>query len=223
MGGADGAAGGFHNGRVIARYIGDPGFLVDRNAFRAGGAGETERIIQRVEMRSVLVVDPAVITVARYRLAYFLAREKAHFRVAIFRGHVFDLGAVPVCVALFPGCLNESGFQVAFNRVASDQFFHKRVAFYAEIPQAMGPFAAKAFFQRTLVLALADAKLAAIAARRAPADALRFQDDDGIAAFGKVKRRGQTRIACTYDADIGGDIALQRRDRRSIVRGGRVV
>ena len=65
--------------------------------------------------------------------------------------------------------------------------------------------------------------LTAIAARGAPADARAFNHDNGIAFFRQMQRSGQAGIARAHDADVGLNIALQRRPIRRWVRGCRVI
>src|SRR5690606_15200159 len=119
--------------------------------------------------------------------------------------------------------MEKAGLQVALNVVTGDQFLDECIALDAKFPESMCPVAAKAFFERPLILPLADAKLAAIAARCAPADALCFQHHNAIAAFCKMKRGRKPRIACSYNADIRRYISQQRSRRRSVIRGGGIV
>ncbi len=200
---------------------------MDAHTFFAGGARKPQRIVQRMKMRAAFFEDAAVIAVGRNHLADFLARNVAHGRVAVVLREMLDLFLQPVRIAALPSRMEKAGLQIAIDPVARDEVLHQRIAFEAEIPEAARPFAAKHFFERTLILALAHAELAAIAPRRAPADAFGFENHDGIAALREMKRGGKSRITRTHHADIGFLVACERRRGRMIVRrcgvvGGRM-
>ncbi len=77
-------------------------------------------------------------------------------------------------------------------------------------------------FDRRFAADAAD-HLAAVAARRPPADAIGFEQDDGTAALGHRQRSGDAREAAADNAHIGLDRPLERRIARLVIGGRRVI
>src|SRR5947209_10160522 len=87
-----------------------------------------------------------------------------------------------------------------------DSLMNEVDAFDGNIPGALRPFDRKLFFDRTLALRPhADQYLAAIAAGRAPAETLRFQQRDRVTTLGKLECTRDAGIAAPHDADIDVD------------------
>ena len=79
------------------------------------------------------------------------------------------------------------------------------LGFFRQLPQQAGLFLSNGLFQFDLVLPLARAELTAVATGRAPADPVRFGNNDVKALFGTVQGGRKAGIASADDAHVAVD------------------
>ena len=101
--------------------------------------------------------------------------------------------------------------QIAIDGVALDDVEHQPARFEGEVEQHLRPLRPVKLDQALGALAQAGDHLAAIAARRAPADLAAFEQHHLQAALGGVKGRRQAGAAAADDHQVGLDIAGKRR------------
>ena len=99
---------------------------------------------------------------------------------------------------------------VAFDVVFLDARFDDLIAEIAGLPEEFLGLRAH-LFDEFAFAGPAGEHLSAVAARRAPADAVRFGDSDGEAAIGERERRGDAGEAAADDGDVDFHVAGERR------------
>ena len=90
------------------------------------------------------------------------------------------------------------------------EFEQMRLRLLGEIEQRLGAREAELLLQLLRAGPLAGAELAAIAARRAVADAVAFDQHDVGSRLGEMRRRRKAGEAAADDDDVGREIAVER-------------
>jgi hypothetical protein len=114
------------------------------------------------------------------------------------------LGAKRREVRRLDGCLNMTAPLVfTIHRLVRDQTFERGKSFEGGLEELASARLPHLFDQCQRIEPQASQYLAAIARAGAPADPLTFQDHDIRASAGKLPSRGETRVTCTDDYDVG--------------------
>src|SRR5688500_5037246 len=162
------------------------------------------------------------VTLAGDPLANFFPLHEAKLVVAV----VAFLLALPLeqflALARLDADVHVAPDEVAVDAVLLDQLARQLDAFDAEVPEALRIRRAERRGELRHAAGPARDELAARAARGAVADALGFEQHDLVAAPGEVERGRAAREAGADDADVGVDVALERR-QRGAATGGRLV
>jgi hypothetical protein len=116
----------------------------------------------------------------------------------------FLLGAKSREVSRLGRSLNMTApFVFTIHRLVRDQTFERGKSFEGGLEELASTRLPHLFDQCQRVEPQASQYLATIARAGAPADPLTFQDYDIRASAGKLPSRGETRVTCTDDHDVG--------------------
>ncbi len=124
--------------------------------------------------------------------------------------HDLGMRLVVVDVALLVRHRHLAGHVVDLDLVDSGEFEEMRLGLFGEVEQRLGPGKAVFRFEFLGPGALAGAELAAIAARSAVAEAMRFDQHDIAAGPGEVHRRRQAGEAAANDDDVAPQVTVER-------------
>ena len=106
--------------------------------------------------------------------------------------------------------------------MARDQSLDQRLRLLGEGPETVGVVMAEMLLEPVLVAPLAGMELAAVAPRRAPADALGLDDGDVDPGFGEMERRREPGVAAAEDGDVHLRRRVECRERQCAVGTRRV-
>ena len=218
-----------------ARGRGDahpPAALLQRHRRRllvqhGAGAGrrtrQAEGVVQRVHVAAAPVDEAAVVGRVDQRPGGGRIQERG---VAVAH-HLFqaaDLGLEVRQVAGLDRAQQVAGqLEVAVDGVLGDQAGDEIARFLRHVEQGLGPLGPQHRHQLGRALAQTGDDLAAVAARRAPADAAAFQQHDREAGLRRVQRRRQPGRAAADHHQVGPGLAGQRRAGAMRARRGRIV
>ena len=142
--------------------------------------------IERVQMSAAPVDDAAVVDVRAEHAAHVAGFDDFELGARLVMGHCLIVLAQAAHVARAGGDFHPAGPVVAFDGVLGDALLDDLVAAIADVAHELGAGRAELALDAVLPADAAD-HLAAVAARRAPADAIGFEHDDRVAALGQVR------------------------------------
>ena len=197
--------------------------LVDPHARIGRRAGEAERVVERMEVAAVGVVQAAAIAGRLHVVAEFVGFDEVEAVVAeALRGLVAPaFQRIGVALGVRGGQV--AGHQRAVDVVRGDARLHERQRFEPHVPDALHVAFRHELPEGVDVACKPADQLAAVAAARRPSDPRRFEHGHRMAALGEVERGGQAREARADHAHVGVDRAGERRVAGRIVGGRRVV
>ena len=184
--------------------------LVQPHAGPRRGAGEAEGEPERVQMPALAILQPADIGRRADAGAGLVAVERADRRMAVARGDVLGVLGHLARVGLAPRRLQMAGAQLAVDGVVRDQALHQPRGLGGERPDPRRRRGAEAALIGADVDARAVGELAAIAPRRAPAEAVRLQQRHVDAAHRQMQRRREPGVAAPDHRHLGPGLAAER-------------
>ena len=190
----------------LAAIDGDAGRLGVFEQLRAGLGRHPRRAddqLQRMDMAGAGVAHAAEIMRRPQPLGRLGGVHEAELRIAEARRH--RLGMFPVVgqLALLVNDVEMAGPEVDVDLVGGGELEQMRLGLLGEVEQRLGAFEAEFGFQFLRPGALAGAKLAAIAARCAVAEAVRLDQHHAGPGLGQMGRRRQAGKAAADDDDVG--------------------
>jgi hypothetical protein len=166
--GLDHADVGLHAVGLAFLVAGHRGIAVNPGARGQCRIGETERVVERMQMRGAHIEVTAMVTVAANQLSHAVLFEEFDLAVVVFPLQEVDVfPAFPYVLGLVQG-VGDTRFQVAIDAVLRNQLPDGILGGLGEFPEAARGIGADHFAESDLILALAAANLAAIAAGGAP-------------------------------------------------------
>ncbi len=185
---------------------------------RGRGAGEAERIVQRVQMLRPAVEHPAVIGARPQPRRDAGAVERLGLGVTVVTGELLGLGVEPGHLSRAAGGVDHAGLQVAGDPMARDEAAHQGLGLLGHVPECARPLHAEARLKPVLVAPLARTHLPAVPPRGPPADALRLEQHHVETGLRQMQRRREPGVAAADHADIGLLRPLKRRKGRELRR-----
>ena len=154
----------------------------------------------------------------------------AHALMCLGRVHISDVRIVEACphrlgvldifgqVALAVADIEMAGTEIDLDLVDRGEFEQVRLSLLGDVEQRLGAREAEFLLQLLRAGTLTRAKLAAIAARRAVADPVAFDQHDVCSGLGEMRRRRKACEATANDDDVGREIAVEGSIVRSRTR-----
>ncbi len=179
-----------------------------------GRTSQPERVLVRLQVAAVGVVDAGGVPVAIYDAAQFVVADKPYAVIVVLRVQRLDFGAQFVVVACLHTDVHVAGHVVAVDVVAGDELTLQFHAFERNVPHETRIALAHEFLEFFLAAGVTEDRLAAAASGSAEPQVFRFEQCDAEAAFHEMQRGGQAGDSASDDADVGARLARKRGVRR---------
>jgi hypothetical protein len=179
----------------------------------ARGGAEPQAILQRMQMAGRGIEHGAVEAIGGEPVADFIGPDPSQgVTVAIRPRGVVHPATQRMRFALLDREAQITGPPLALDRMALDTPAQQGDALDGHVPGAACILPRELPFDRAFAVgAEADDHLAAVAPRRTPADALRFEQHHRVAALGEFQRRRHAGIAAADHAHVGRGVLRERR------------
>jgi hypothetical protein len=202
---------------------GDRAVLEDPGAGLAGGAGQAEGVVERVQVAGAAVQRTAVIDSGAQHVGELVPRHGADVRIIVAGAQFLGLGRKHGGIARLVGDVQGARLEVAADIVALDALLHDRLGFLREVPEPARLLGSELALQLALRPALAAAELTAVAPRGAPAGPPCLQQHHVVAPLRQVQRRRKSGKAAADHADVTAQLAEEARMLDRAQRGGGIV